>query len=302
MGWGFSLLSADELAWAALDKPILSNNALYADVTLKWMYTLLGHTDHFDQSDSDKPASRMVDAKPGYLSSPGNAATTFTITIDASASPITFDWFGIINHNLHTLACTALVLEIADDGDFTTNKKNLSTTNISTALTSDRRFADLTLTDGGDPSRYANVPFARILITTSSGIPRIGQIILGRRRQQPYLPNMNWDPSQSETLADDFTSKSGVISRLSRGRGQRQMVATFRHDTDAIRGDITSWWEDIEGGEQPFFYIDEPATNPMDFWMMYLDAPELDYPWTLPATRDLSIVAAEQGTTFFSQE
>jgi len=302
MAYSSASLSANELAWAALDKPFLSNNALYSDVELRWVIDPAGEVGDADESDTDKPATRLNDAKPGFTSSPDSASTEFTITIDASAAPITFDWFGIINHNLKTLNASQIEIWVSDNADFSAPFSVVYGDDPITPLASDTRVALLSLTHTTGSLRYTDVPYVRIIIECDSGVPFIGQLVFGRRRQQPYLPDMAWDPSSEETTADDYVSKTGVIHRVSRGRGQRRMAATFIHDVGQLQTETTLWWDDIEGGEQPFFYIDEPTTSPMGFWMMYLDPPELPYPYIAPNARELTINAFEQGPHFVSQE
>lgn len=297
MAYSAADLSANEIAWAADDKHMLSSNALYASgITGGWDKAATTGTVASATDDATGfEAYRLFDGLPGDVSKPDGSGTTISIVLDCSAAPIEFDWWGVLNHNLKTLACTALVLQIADDNAFTTNLITLSTTNINTAYTTDRRFADLVLeTGGGTARRYSAVPYVRIQITCSSGVPQIGQIILGRRRQMQFAPDRPWDPTNQSSAADDFESRSGTIYRVARRKGRREISALFHHNTAAEQNDILDWWADIEAAEQPFFYTDEPDTNPDDFWMMVKD-PELRYPFTLHSLRDVTIDAVEQG-------
>jgi len=400
MAFSSANLSSDEITWASLDKPFLSNNALYNTSTAAgWdAGTVDGTVASATEDATGFDAERLFNIYPGLTSKPNAAGTVHTIVFDRSGTPITFDWLGVLTHNLDTLACTDFTLQIANDAAFTSGLLQISTTNVATALSSDRRFADLslvastmttaqdetafdnspttegtfaggashagsdviTLVDGTTVTvdavsggavtqftinttssvgatkdhtlvqasttgsgtgftltpdtdnlvestvakRFSSVPYIRLQITCSSGTPEIGLIVLGRRRQQQFSPDMPWDPTNEVTDSDDHTSKSGVISRVSRAKARRDIDALFRHDTTAEQTTIKDWWSDIEGGVQPFFYVDEPNANPNNFWMMFLVDPRLSYPFNLHATRDVRIEAIEQGPSgaYFSQE
>jgi hypothetical protein len=301
VAWSSASLSANEIAWAAADKPILSSNALYTTgIDMKWVVGKTSGTDaDADESDDDYPAANMFDGQTGLPSKPDSASTLFTIVIDSSTNPIEFDWIGILNHNLDTLACSAFVVEIADDSAFTVRTDTLSTINVGTTLSSDRRFTDLSL---GTDERFSDVPWIRIQITCSSGTPYIGEIVFGRRRQQPYNPDDPWDSLDQSGNVGDHVTVSGTITRQVFARGQRLMSAKFHHDTAALQSDIDNWWDNIEGAEQPFCYIDEPNSNPNDFWLMDLNDAILSYPYTSANVRELIVEATERGPHFFSQD
>lgn len=305
MAYSAADLSATEIALAALDKPILSNNALYnTSNNAKWVRgTRAGVVGSTEEEDTDYPTENLFDGYPSNVSKPNASEQDFTIVLDRSSAPITFDWLGIINHNLDTLGATIFDLEVDDDPNFLSPEK-ISTTNIATSFTKDQRFTDLVLESGGGTARrYTDVPYIRIGIQIpSSDIPEIGQIVLGRRRQQQYQPDLEWNPTHEITEVDDMVSRSGVVNRVARHKARRQIDATWRHSTDAEQTDILNWWSDIEAAEQPFFLLDEPNTNPHDFWMMFMEPAELDYSFIMHNTRELKLSAMEQGAAFFALE
>lgn len=305
MSWSSALLSATEQAWAANDKPMISSNSLKRTegLDIRWAVgTTSGTTGSTNNEDTTYISENIMDGFPGIVSKPNASDGFFTIVIDASASPLTFDWFGILNHNLKTLACTSMRLEIADYGTFT-GASLLSTTNINSIMSSDDRFSDLTLFHTGTVARrYSAVQFVRIRITIASGVPQIGQVILGRRRQQQFHPSLPWDSTGERSRSDDFTAPSGMLSRQMRYKARREIDASFRHSTPTEQSDLLSWWDQIDEGGLPFYYHDAPATYPSDFNMMMMGRPSLRYPWTTSTTRDFSLRAVEQGPNFLSQE
>ena len=299
-------LSANEIAWAALDKPFLSNNALYTVLDeVKWVRgTRSGSVASSDESSTTFPARHLYDGFPGNLSKPNNSEQDFTIVIDCSSNPITFDWFGMMNHNLDTLGATICDVQIADTSNFATNLITLSQTNIATSFTKDRRFTDLVLESGGGTARrYSDVEYVRIGIQIPvADVPYIGQLVFGRRRQQQYQPELEWDPTNQVSDMRDTVTSNGVTNRLTKTKGQRLIEgARFLHDTQALQDELATFWTDIEASEQPFFFLDQPNAAPNDFWMLFHE-PMLKNPYVQWLTREYLLNAAEQGVPFFSQE
>lgn len=304
MAWSTEAFSADEIAWAAADKPMISTNALYGNVTVTMVGgTTVGDATNPDDSESGYDSVAMHDGMTGLQARCDTSSVSTTIVVDASSAPIEFDWIGFLNHNLDSGGVTAFTIQVADDDAFTVRLQSVQTNNISTALTSDRRYANLDVNIGASALRMTNVAYARIQITASAPLQvYLGELIFGRRYQQPYHPDMPWDPLNNDGNAGDHVSRSGSITRLSRARGQRLMGARFQHDTAALQAEVLEWWADIEGGQAPFFYHDAPDANPMDFYVMSLDDTRLDYPHTSAVNREWAIDAAEMGPNFFSQD
>lgn len=304
MAWSSEAISANELAWAADDKPMISSNALYDDITVIWVEgTTTGVATDSDDSKEGYPATAMFDSLTGMPSRTVNQSNQFTIVIDASSAPISFDWFGVLNHNMDSISATAVVVQIADDAAFTTRLQTVQTNNVSTTLSSDRRFANLVMDVGGATQyRFLNVPYARIQVTCSSNRLYIGELVLGRRHQQDFQPDVPFDSLNPFGDSGDHESDSGVITRSSKSRGGRRLEALFHHDDTDLQDETLAWWDEIEGGQLPFFYHDAPGSNPMDFYMFLLDEPRLVYPETSAAVRELSIEATEIGPEYFSQD
>lgn len=304
MAWIETSLSADEIAWAAADKPMISSNALYSEITMLWAVGTTVATANWtpDDADDDFPSINLFDARPGLISRANAADTQFTIVVDASADPLEFDWLGILNHNLDTAACTTFTVQISDSNDFTTRLTTIQTNTIGSALSSDKRYANLVMADLEAVSRFSGVEYVRFQIVTSSIIPYIGELILGRRYQQPYQPDVPFASLNQSGFVGSHESQSGVISSVVGSSGQRLLNATFHHNTQALQDEVFDFWDDLGAGEQPFFYHDEPNSNPMDFYMMHIDDPVLDNPYGENNVRDWMIEATEVGPEFLTQD
>jgi len=298
-------LGADEITRAAADKPVLSSNSLYTSGSSKWVTgSKTGTVASANNQDPDFPASRMTDGFPGYVSKPSSASTLFTVVINRTLSPVEFDWFGLMNHNLFTLSCTELRLQIASNSLFSTDLITPFTADISALYASDRRIAGMALeTGGGVARRYGNVQYMRLQITCSSGVPEIGQIILGRRRQQKYNPEVDWGPDNQSSAIDRVTTRGGVRYKTARALGRRDIDAILVHDDTTLQNDLIDWWADIDAGNQNFFWHDQPATYPDNFCMFDLNEDTFIYPLIDWKNRKFNLVGSEQGpdTEYFSQ-
>lgn len=306
----FATLTAAEIALAAADKPILAATPDPDFLTAGWVVgstfgTIVSATDN----DPDRPAIRAWDGLPGLQTQPDSDNTLFTFVMEHTKG-IEFDFVGFLNHNFDTIDMTTLILQIADDTLFAVNFRELMNINPSALLSSDRRFADLSLFHtGSDPIRYSQVQFMRLRITLgSSGRPLIGQVVFGRRRQLKHEPNRPWDPTDLHSLGDAFESRGGSISVTPRYKGRREITANLNPDTSPTAApsphqqDLIDWYVQTEHGILPYVWIDKPDATPNDFFFMRRREPSLEYPFVTPFTREFTLDGLEQGPTFFSQD
>lgn len=303
MAYTFPALSSDEIAWAALDLPFLSNNAMYASgVAGGWDAGVTTGTVASATEDEDNFEAKFgVDGNPDLLTKPNAASTLHTLVYDCSSSPITFDWFGVMNHNLYTLSCSSFQLQAADDAAFTSGLRALGTIDFTSGFSRDQRATVLSLFHtGSTPLRYTAVPYIRFTFICSSGVPEIGQIVLGQRRQQPYAPDNPFDRGNYQSLSAQAEAVAGTLTNNMRSLSRYRLNAVLHHDTDALQTEADEFWDDIEGGEQPFFWVETPNSDTSRFYMVHLDAPAFGYPYTQPNSRDWQIQATEQGhDTYF---
>ncbi len=300
MAYSTASISSDESTWLADGKPILGANVAVGNGALtRWVKGTMTKTwADAATEDSDHPSYHVIDNRPGTTAKPDGASTAHTILFDFSANPIEFDWIGVMNHDLDTRACTTCQIQVADDNAYAVNLETVFTRNISTSYTQDRRFGDLTLTSG----RYSNVEYARMGITITSGIPYIGQIIFGRRRQQKYHAQLEFGEDNQSSDLDQRNTRGGVRHKVSKAKGRRDLNATLFHDETALQTDLIDWWADIHGGNDCFFWYNGGGGQD-NFWMFDLVESTFAYPHILWQTRQFDLAAVEQGPDdqYFSQ-
>lgn len=310
MAWSEVQLSANEIAWWEADKPMLSSNALQgiepSDIEAKWVVgKIFGNWSDPDATDSDYPIYRLYDGFPGLDSRPNTSTAQCCIIINASSSPIDFDWLGIINHSINSEGWTTLNISIADDSAFSVNVTTLYQGNPTLDVQNDHRWVRFTLDEflGSTPARFINVPWIRVgMQIPGAGMPYIGQLILGRRRQQQFQPIIPWNPSGLVSSMYDRIAPSGARMRQERYRARREMNATFKHSLSTLHDDIEAWWPQIRYGADPFYIHDLPTTSPYDFHMMRMREPALQYQQINACTRTVTIDAIEQGPNYLSLE
>lgn len=307
MAVAVTTLTQSERDLAAADKPILAATPdadNFIDANSGWdVGTITGTSATAVDTDANKPIRRAVDGLPGLRTAPNATGTLHTMVLNFSPG-ITFDFIGYLGHNFRTRQVTDLTLQVADDGAFTTNVRTLSSRNIFALFGSDRRVADLTLIDTGiDAQRFSGVEWIRLQFTLSvTGIPDIGQVVFGRRRQLRFEPNRPWDPTDLQTRLDRFESRAGVRTDVPRFRGRRRVAANLNPFDEPFQQDLIDWFTDINHGASPLVWVDTPNTGADDFYFMKIDEPSFEYPFVTFSTREMNLRASEQGPNFFSQD
>lgn len=306
MAYSFADLTADEVAFAAADKPILASypDSPYVHSESKWIFgTSAGHSGSAGDNDAKKLPPRIADGLPGLQTSPNTASTLHTLYLRFSPA-IEFDFVAILNHNLYSLGRTLCAVQVADDSTFTTNVQTVTSFASPSTWGADMRQADLTLLKVGPTAdRFSGVEYARLsLAGGSSGKPAIGQLIFGRRHQLQFQPNRPWDPTALHTSMDRFESRGGVIVDTVRHRGRRFLDANLTPDSDTQRDGILDWFDRTLQGTSPFVWIDEPNSRPHDFQLFKMVEPSLEFPWVGPFVRTLQLRGREQGPNFLKTD
>ena len=303
MAVSFAALTAEEIALAAADKPILASTPDPDQLDAGWETgtisgTLAGATDDA----ANRPAERAWDGLPGLQTLPDATFAANTLVMESSVG-IEFDFVAYLNHNFFTIGATTVTLQVADDTGFTTNVRSLSTLNPAGGST-DRRLADLSLFHtGGTPLRYSGVQFMRLQISSGGSLlPKIGQVILGRRRQLKHEPNRPWDPTDLYSSLDRFESRGGSITDTPRFLGRREIHANLNPDASPHVQDLVDWYAGIQYGRLPLVWFDRPTGAPNDFYFMKMIEPNFQYPYIAPFVREFNLNAVEQGPNFFTQD
>lgn len=302
MAWSSAELSATELSRFADDKPIIGVNTLISGVNANtgvWSKGTSGTISSTQEEDPDGQWEYINDGATHLQTFPDETNTTgWTLALRTSA--IEFDFIAFINTNFSTLSFGALTVQIADDITMSTNLQT-----IGTLAEADGRSANFALYHTGSVARrYSDVDYIRFTLASPSpvDIPKIGEIILGRRYQLKRQPNRPFD---NHALSGDIvrsTSASGVITSTERSFGAFHLNGNWPIEDTSDQADIIAFHKGIRGGAHPFVWCQNPSTAPNSFHYMYLDEPSLSFPQTGPYVRPLSLAATEQGPHYLAEE
>lgn len=302
MAVSFANLSADETAWFADDKPLLIGRNWGRVITTaaeaKW--TANGSFADSDQTDTDFPWNLAFDEFDHLQTRPGSGTSERHFVMDLGASePGEIDCVVLLNHNLGSTSST-VDIQIADDSTFATNLRTL----VSSSPSNDNRLVFLDLDHSpGVPQRYSSVRYIRVKCTSGgSVIYKLGEVILGRRRQLKHKPNLPWDPNNLHSDVEDFISQSGVRTRYIKSKGRRFLNAILSpHETARISDIETLYETELEQGTKNLVWIDDPTTSPNSAHWFQLD-PQLSGPLRGPSQRLFSFSGVEQGPNYKSAE
>lgn len=295
MAWSSAALAAYETAQLALDKPLIAAQVVPASPTYaKWVDAgQIGAGDistWTDRSASANPARRAYDAYPGYVTKQsGTNDDVWYYALDLGAA-IAFDCAFLIGHNAGTLSLVNdLVLQIADDNDFSTN---LQTVGNFGQPADDDRLADLSLNHGGANRRYtAQYVWLKWDKTGTNITPEIGELILARRRQLEYKPDRPFDEYALSEDAGSILTAGGITHKTLYSRRGLELAGNFVVDSATYTNDLVAFFRDCRGS---FVWVDNPSSAPASWHMMVREGP-LSIPREAASKRRHRIVGVEQG-------
>ena len=147
---------------------------------------------------------------------------------------------------------------------------------------------------GGTAQRFSSVQRVRLRIEASGSFtPEVGEIVLGQRYQLQRNPNIPWNNKSEFSDITDFKALSGLNKRYSFYRGQAKRSFQSSFATDAEIAVIDDWWDSIEEGTKPFFYIETPSSSPKTLNVIIDDA-ALGFDLVGPFERVLEFSMTEQ--------
>lgn len=298
MAWDSAEIPAAELAYAAADKPILVGRNWLRESAVATRWNQTGSFADADESDSDGPAARGHDEYDHLQTYPDSSQTNWYYLMDLGAER-EIDTVAILNPS-NTSGVTIRV-QIADNNTFTTRA---STLKLDTP-TDNNRLIYLTLSHSGATARrYTLTRYVRIYFTKGAGfIPKMGEVIVGRRLQLPYKPTRPFDPNRLVSDIARFQSVSGIQSTYVRSKGRSKLAATLEQDDATQIADFETFWEEhIDFGTQPYLWIPDPNTTPSAAYWMLETSPELSGPFSDPVRRDFVLNALEQGPNYYKLE
>jgi hypothetical protein len=295
MAWSSAVLSADETAWAAADKPIIAASVIPVSPTVaRW--TEVGEITSTDRTLATAPSRYAFDGW-GHLRTTPNAtaSSTWYYVFDLGAA-YTFDAWGFYGHNFSSLALTGIYLQIADAGTFATNLQTIWT---GTATWGDSRFLGLDVHHtGAVPLRYSGVRYIRIKLEKGSNFtPSLGELWLWRRRQLQFQPERPFDPGAVDTDSENTRTFGGVGMSHRRNGGRFPLSGAWNITGTTPQQDIADWHGQLNDGTRPFLWCRLPASAPLSFHIVRLPDPSLRFPFLSdkPLVRRLEIDAEEQG-------
>lgn len=313
MAWSAASVTAAELAASALDKPIFAaKNALRAYNQVPAFFTT--RTWAGTQIDNANTPGRWVhDDSMRARARPADTTTADVYLLfdldDAAGHEI--DTIIIANHNFADLPGTVSVgVSVADNSAFTSNPRTLVSW---ASVTSDARLVALDLANltFGD-RRYSAVRYLAIGISTTStfsaanGMPEIGEVFAGRRRQLARKHDRPGDDRAESSRLDVFESDAGYMTVHRRAYRRRDVDLTWFSDQNDALGldDVATWraiWDDTEGGTRPLWYLREPTTTPGDAVLLRAPSPRLIFENSMPQAGARAFAGVEQ-PPFYARE
>jgi hypothetical protein len=295
MAYGSAAVTATELTDLAADSVMLIGRNWLRGSTAAARWTAGTWTT--DQSDSDGPAAYSYDDQD-YLQTYPSATAYPYLVINLGVTTAVVDCIVLLNHNGFSCGATTVDVEFDQNqnGSFSAVDQAYSA-----AATDDVRLVLLDLKHTGSTAlRYSDVQYLRIGFPGCSTVPKIGEVIVGRRRQTNRHPKAPWNDKHHTGSAARVVSDSGVIKQYNYHKGCRRISnAVLEAHEDAYVSDLDSWFEDdTDLGTLPFMWIDEPSTDPQAGVWVQLDVPERSQQIEGYIERNYTITATEKGPNF----
>jgi hypothetical protein len=293
MAWVSTDLTADQIAWAADDKPLVGvRNVLDYATSITW-------TSSAGVPRSDGNESRAHDGKTSLSTSPSVGAPNNHLQIVLSGAPA-FDFFAVILDddpvgNINTR------IDIADDAAYTVRLES----NIGNDGGSSPRGSDLTLGDSGNaaPNSYSGVVYLRAVFSNvASFTPVLRELFIGSRVQLANHPERPYDEYNRSGNTAIHEAHSGSQERYVYSKGKRNVAAQLRPTTDQKAADLESIYTLSDYGNAPLIWIQEPTTAPTDFNLMHFRDPSLQMPHVGPNERNVLLDLEEQGPHYQALE
>jgi hypothetical protein len=297
MAWSSAGVSAADLALMANDKPILcARNALsWNGSNIKW--TTTGNQASADQAATGYPTSALVDSFLHVPTKPNANVATWYLNAQLVLA-FDFDMIVLAGHNLNTVT-GAVDAQISDDSTFATGTTTLKSW---AAPSGTKRLVGLSLFHTGATAlRYSSVLYFRLRLTGLIGVPQIGELMLGRRRQLKHKPATPWNFEDYRSRVAPFVSTSGARSNYTQFRGQRVMSPRLVISEDAYKTDLRSLVSESSYLTKPLYWIENPTSDPQNAPLMFAD-PSWSFPLEGFSEQPLELDLEEQGGQFYSVE
>jgi hypothetical protein len=286
----------------AADKPlIMARNWLrLSTADAKW--NTAGTWAAADGSDADGPATYGFDDFDHLQTYPDDAAPPNTVyyVMNLGAESGEVDSVALKNHNLNSEGVTVAVEFDGTAGP--TGTFGTTHTAASSTPSSDKRvvFLDLHHT-GSVPLRYTSVQYLRLKCTGTTITPKIGEVIISRRRQLKHKALLPWDKSSKISNVGRFDTAGGIDHSYTFHKNRRILRGTLKAHEDDFIDDLDAFYEtDTDGGTLPFLWIEDPNTDASDAHWVKLVNPDLIYPLSGWTERNFQLHAREMGPNFLA--
>lgn len=297
MAYSSAAITAADLAYLAADKPIIGTQFKLTPSTCIWHNS--GSTT--DRTDSTYPARRAYEGLTGFATKPTTASAdkTWFLSFVMPWPYVEIDFVGIVGHNfgtLHTDGALTVTLEIDDASNFATA---ISIPITVTTSTSNARIMALSLKHTGSAAlRYSTVRYVRLKITRAATnfTPEIGELVLGRRLQMYYKPDVPYDVYARHSSSETSVTHGGVIYRTTYYKGARTLAASWEDDNSTLHSEIDAFISASDYKTRPFVWIENPNSAPASW--NYMCADDVDHALPLdenPSKRVFELQATEQG-------
>lgn len=207
------------------------------------------------------------------------------------------DSIVIANHNFADITGDLdIAVHIDDAQDFNHNPAQIAAWSLA-APHSPERLVDVL------PFRYVGVEYVRMAITISPGTwstvsyPRIGEVVLGRRRQLARAPDEPSDDRAARSEVRRFEPQNGDAMTYVHAEGRRELDLSFTANELDTLDDVATWseiFDDLGGGTRPFWYLRRPLSNPQDASLVYFDDPRDLRDWLGPHHVEVSKLLLEK--------
>lgn len=307
MSYTYAALSSGKISAYNADKPLfVGNNILESgSPTIIWSTLASPVGGSPDETNPSYPTSRIRD-RNGLL--PSKASTTSTSRYSLVLSNLSLGSFdSIIIHGQDigqdSQGVTVLV-EIADDANFTSNLKSIATTTILAGT--NKRSVLLNLQyDATQNLVYTNAQHIRIKFTIGSGsFPTpisVTELFIGTRSQLSRASNLPWDDRGFISDVADVKSEGGATYRITKNYGGKQFnfSATPTGVDTYLLDDVTTLdnlAEETNYFTKPFYFIPKPYSEPYKAYLVYKSEASYTLPLSDWEERTFEATLIEQPT------
>jgi hypothetical protein len=300
MAWSSSFVDATDRARYEDDKPLLAYPAVFPITASNrvWVYTGdFTDTPSFD-SDSDYPVARAWDLLDHWKTQAATARTVNYIYLGPSTS-LSFDCIGVFGLDW-TGTGLQLLVDIADDSAFTTNKQTIAAW---TPSGNPSRLFTADVSHTGNARSYSGVDHIRFkFIAGAAQKFPVGEIFLGTRAQLYRYPDAPFQTHKLEAGGFDVLTVGRGGFRSTFHGGRRSMGLSVPADTGSSSDDLDDLYTNTAGGLYPMIWAQNPFTDANRvYWVSNSDGSHVG-PRTLPYRREFSLNLVETSASLVADE